>query len=107
MFNRNLATAALQTFGVPPQAPRSPATRIVESLRTGLREFFAWRNRCRERKELYEFLAAIIALRRISDIGIGSRDRLIWLQLSARPPESGNPAEIDGARSTGFPLTRE
>jgi hypothetical protein len=66
MFNRNLATAALQTFGVPPQAPRSPATRIVESLRTGLREFFAWRNRCRERKELYEFLAAIIALRRIS-----------------------------------------
>jgi len=58
MFNRNLATAALQTFGVPPQAPRSPATRIVESLRTGLREFFAWRNRCRERKELYEFLAS-------------------------------------------------
>ena len=61
MFNRNLATATLQTFGVPPQAPRSPATRSVESLRTGLREFFAWRNRCRERKGYrISALAAVI-----------------------------------------------
>ena len=107
MFNRNLATAALQTFGVPPQAPRSPATRIVESLRTGLREFLPGATAAASAKNFMSFWPAIIALRRISDIGIGSRDRLIWLQLSARPRESGNPAEIEGARSTGFPLARE
>ena len=58
MFKRNLAAVPPQTFGARRQASRSPATRIVESLRTGLREFLAWRGRCHQRKELYEFLAS-------------------------------------------------
>jgi uncharacterized protein YjiS (DUF1127 family) len=58
MSNRNLAAVAPQILGVLLSAPRSPATSIVEFLRSGLRRFAAWRNRRRERKELYEFLAS-------------------------------------------------
>ena len=58
MLNRNLADAAPQIFSTRLHVPRSPATSIVEILRSGLHGFAAWRNRRRERKELYEFLAS-------------------------------------------------
>ena len=68
MSNRNLAAAAPQILGVLLSTPRSPATSIVEFLRSGLRRFAAWRNR------LYEFLASDHRPRRISDIDINDRE---------------------------------
>ena len=58
MFNRNPAAAAPQIFGGRLHAPRSRATGIVGFVRNGLCKLSAWRSRCRERKELYEFLAS-------------------------------------------------
>ena len=71
MFNRNLADAAPQIFTARLHAPRSPAASIVEFLRSVLRRFAAWRNRRRERKELYEFLAS--DHRAAADIGYPDR----------------------------------
>lgn len=67
MLNRNLADVAPQIFSTRLHVPRSPATSIVEILRSGLHGFAAWRNRRRE----YEFLSS--DHRAAADIGYRHR----------------------------------